>query len=497
MKVAILVPSFSKYSGDARVAEMQAKEFLKKGDKVAIFALEGDLRLEGAEIYKLGLAKGRFFERSYRLLFFLDLPKILKWLPKLKEYDLIISHLYPMNWLAYLAKKIFKKRYVFYNHGTNPPELFPKFYERIYLRLYLYLNKLTTSNVDEVISVSEYARRELKEQLGLESRVEYNRIDTALFHASTDGSSVRKKHALGDAPVMLFVGRIAPQKRVDHLVKAFKLTKQRLPNATLIIVGEHTYDYYSKRVRELADSSVIFVGSLPHRELASYYAACDLYVTTSYWESFNLPLAEAQACGKPVVAFDIGPHREVINDNGTLVEQGDLYGFADACAELLSKTRDIALLPSRPAVKKKICLVCSHGGHLTELLQLCKAFEGHGIFFITYDTVRTRKLKKKYLLQNIGRNPLRFLAVLPGVYKILRNEKPDLVASTGAEIALPVFFLAKLLRIKTIYIESLCRIKSPSNTGRLIYPFSDIFLVQWRQLLRRYGKKAKYAGGVF
>jgi len=497
MKVAILVPSFSKYSGDARVAELQAKEFVRKGDKIAIFALEGDLSPEGVEIYKLGVAKGSLFERAYRLLFFLDLPKILKWLPKLKEYDLVISHLYPMNWLAYLAKKFYRIPYVFYNHGTNPPELFPKLYERIYLWLYLSLNNFTTKNADSAISVSEYARKELREQLTLESTVEYNKIDTTIFHRGINGSVIREKLGLGNAPVMLFVGRIAPQKRIDLLIKVFKLVKQRVPSATLIIVGKHTYDYYSKIVRKMCGSSVIFVDSLPHEKLAGYYAACDLYVTTSYWESFNLPLVEAQACGKPVVAFDIGPHKEVINEKGMLVEKGDLYGFANVCTEYLSQNRELELLPFYPTEKKTICLVCSHGGHLTELLQLSKAFDGHETFFITYDTVRTRKLRKKYLLQNIGRNPMRFIAVLPGIFKIIRNEKPDLVVSTGAEIAIPVFIAAKLFHIETIYLESWCRIKEPSHTGRLVYPLSNIFLVQWKQLLRMYGKKAKYVGEVF
>jgi UDP-N-acetylglucosamine:LPS N-acetylglucosamine transferase len=92
---------------------------------------------------------------------------------------------------------------------------------------------------------------------------------------------------------------------------------------------------------------------------------------------------------------------------------------------------------------------------------------------------------------------MRFIAVLPGIFKIIRNEKPDLVVSTGAEIAIPVFVVAKLFHIETIYLESWCRIKEPSHTGRLVYPLSNIFLVQWKQLLRMYGKKAKYVGEVF
>ncbi len=501
MKIAILVPNFSKYSGDARVAELQTKELLRKGNDVSIFALEGDIKIKGVKIFKLGMNKGSFFERIYRLLFPLDIIKIIKWIPKLKEYDLVISHLYPMNWLASISKKIYKTRYVFYNHGTNPPEHFPKLYERIYLKLYIWLNWLTTRNVDEVISVSNFAKKELKEQIGLDSHVKYNTINTNIFNnlpssCQETKAHIRKKYGLTDGPLLLFVGRIAPQKKIDILIKVFKLIKQRLPTSNLIIIGEHSYEYYSTKIRKMADSSIKFVDSIKQDELVEYYRAADLYVTASYWESFNLPLAEAQACEKPAVVFDIGPHKEIISGNGKLIEKGDLFSFSKECITILNTSKLHEELPYIPK-KKKICLVCSHGGHLTEILQLSKAFEGHEKFFITYDTVRTRDLDNRYLIQNIGRNPIRFLAIIPGIIHILRKEKPDIILSTGAEIAIPVFIIAKIFRIRTIFIESLCRIMQPSHTGRIVYPLSDIFLVQWESLLTKYGHKARFRGAVF
>jgi beta-1,4-N-acetylglucosaminyltransferase len=143
-----------------------------------------------------------------------------------------------------------------------------------------------------------------------------------------------------------------------------------------------------------------------------------------------------------------------------------------------------------------ICLVCSHGGHLTELLCLKEAFEGHETFFITYDSPRTRSLERKYLLQNIGTNPLLMARAFVSTVRILLKEKPKLIVSTGSEIAIPAFYLAKILRIKTIFIESWTRVDRPTGTGKIVYPVSDIFLVQWEQLLSRYGKKARYEGAI-
>ena len=144
----------------------------------------------------------------------------------------------------------------------------------------------------------------------------------------------------------------------------------------------------------------------------------------------------------------------------------------------------------------KICLVCSHGGHLAETFHLQEAFEGHETFFITYDSARTRELERKYLLRNIGKNPLLMARAFISIFRILRREKPELIVSTGAEIAIPAFYLAKLFRIKTIFIESWTRVTQPTGTGRIVYPVADVFLVQWERLLTKYGKKARHEGAI-
>jgi UDP-N-acetylglucosamine:LPS N-acetylglucosamine transferase len=147
----------------------------------------------------------------------------------------------------------------------------------------------------------------------------------------------------------------------------------------------------------------------------------------------------------------------------------------------------------------KIGLVCSHGGHLTEMLQLLEAFEGHDLFFVTYRSGRVKELEQHhrvYALSNIGANPLRLVCSLPAAWRILRYERPDVLVSTGSEIAIPFFVLAQVLRIRAVFVESWCRVHSPSGTGKVVYPLADVFLVQWPQLLAAYGAKARYEGGL-
>jgi len=147
----------------------------------------------------------------------------------------------------------------------------------------------------------------------------------------------------------------------------------------------------------------------------------------------------------------------------------------------------------------KIALVCTQGGHLTETLQLLDAFEGHYLFFVTHHSPRdsdVRKIAPTYFSKGINANPIRFLLAFPWSLGIIIRERPDVIFSLGAEIALPFFFWGKVLRIKTIYLESWCRTHNLSLTGKLSYPFVDAFFVQWPQLLEACGSKAKYIGAV-
>jgi beta-1,4-N-acetylglucosaminyltransferase len=144
----------------------------------------------------------------------------------------------------------------------------------------------------------------------------------------------------------------------------------------------------------------------------------------------------------------------------------------------------------------KIALVCSHGGHLSEMLELAEAYKGHQIFYISYIAERTKALDEpKYLLRNIGFNPLLMALAFVQVLFILLRERPQLIVSSGSEIALPAFYLARLLGIKTIFIEIWAQVHTPTLTGRLVYPVSDAFFVQWPELLDAYGPRARFACG--
>ena len=147
--------------------------------------------------------------------------------------------------------------------------------------------------------------------------------------------------------------------------------------------------------------------------------------------------------------------------------------------------------------KSKIGLICSAGGHFAEMLQLWEAFEGYSVFLVTYREKTTVNRKNTYYLENIVRSPFAFVVGLIKILWIFVKERPDILFSTGSEIAIPSFYFGKILfHTKLIYLESCAQIFRPSMTGKWIYPITDLFLVQWEPLLKKYGTKAKYVGGL-
>jgi len=149
------------------------------------------------------------------------------------------------------------------------------------------------------------------------------------------------------------------------------------------------------------------------------------------------------------------------------------------------------------AQKLTVCLVCSHGGHLTELLLMKPAYEAHNWFLITYDCERTRALGcRKYLVPHFPGNVLR---AFPAAWTMLRafwRERPDVVVSTGSEPALIAFFWALLFCARRVFIEITAQFDTPTLTGRLLYPVSNRFYVQNKETLAAYGPRAEFHGGL-
>jgi beta-1,4-N-acetylglucosaminyltransferase len=131
----------------------------------------------------------------------------------------------------------------------------------------------------------------------------------------------------------------------------------------------------------------------------------------------------------------------------------------------------------------KVLLACSPGGHLAQLYQLRRWWDRHERTWVTsghpqaVSLLRGERVIPAFApttrnLPNAIRNL--WLAI-----RVIRAERPDVVISDGAGVAVPFFVVARLLGVRTVYLEVYDRISRPTLTGRLCYPLSGLFLLQW------------------
>lgn len=147
-----------------------------------------------------------------------------------------------------------------------------------------------------------------------------------------------------------------------------------------------------------------------------------------------------------------------------------------------------------------LLLVCSSGGHLLQLLELRAAWEPFGRVWVTFDKSDARSLlaSERVLyahgptnrsLRNLARN-------LVLARRILRAIRPSVMISTGAGVAVPFAWWARLMRVPVVYVESFTRIGELSLSGRMISPVAERVYVQWPETAQAV-PGARYAGSVF
>ena len=148
----------------------------------------------------------------------------------------------------------------------------------------------------------------------------------------------------------------------------------------------------------------------------------------------------------------------------------------------------------------KVCLVGSSGGHLTHLYLLKEFWKTEERFWVTFDKPDARSILKDEVFYHCYFPTNRhFLNLIKNTFlalKILSKERPDLIISSGAAVAIPFFYLGKILKIKTVYIEVFDRLDTATMTGKIVYPVTDHFIVQWEEMKKIYPKSVSL-GGIF
>ena len=188
------------------------------------------------------------------------------------------------------------------------------------------------SEMDLVISPSRGMEKVLR-QYGIQGHIEVvpNGVDLTRFHNATPLS--RSDFGFKDDDILLvYAGRIAPEKNLDFLFQAFAGVSQLIPNVYLLIVGSGQKDHLEVITPipgelGIADR-VRFVGMIPYDKLPSHLAMCDVFVTASVTEVHPLSVIEAMGAGLPIMGIDSpGVGDSVVDGESGLLAREDLASY--------------------------------------------------------------------------------------------------------------------------------------------------------------------------
>ncbi len=200
---------------------------------------------------------------------------------------------------------------------------------------------LFKGRTDALLAASEYSASELREAgLG----------EVTVVPLMLDLPPEIPRREPKPEPVVLTVGRIVPNKRVEDVIKAFALYQQhRAPDASLVMVGSDSgFESYRRAlellVAHVGAEGVIFTGPIPAEDRDAWYERADVFLSMSVHEGFCLPLIEALAHGVPVVAREAGAMPETLGGAGIVVDGADLPLVAEALHELASSPSTRSLL---------------------------------------------------------------------------------------------------------------------------------------------------------
>ena len=232
----------------------------------------------------------------------------------------------PLGWSALQAAKVLKLP-VTSDFRTNF-QSYSKHYGVGWLRkpIVAYLRKFHNATACTMVPTRELMRT-LSQNGFANLKVVSRGVDTKLFNIAKRDTSLRSSWgATDDTKVLISVGRMAPEKNLDQVLKTYDALKSTGQAFKLVMVGDGPLkEQFQKRYPE-----IIFPGMLSQTNLAAYYASSDLFIFPSQTETFGNVTLEALASGIPVLAFDCAAARDWVQTgvNGWLIAENNPEGFA-------------------------------------------------------------------------------------------------------------------------------------------------------------------------
>jgi glycosyltransferase involved in cell wall biosynthesis len=336
MKIAIMTTRLTEHDAQGNFTAATINALKEKGADVAIYTFAYERPpVKDVSIHFLGGKNKHSISSNI-----LSSMYTIRHARELSKYDMLLLAGPDIGAIpaAHLARKYNPNIMVFWvYHGLTPEEFLYGIKDRwlTKIRRLAYLASMKRSDIVQVFS--GHIRDELIGKGIIEERIIVKSlgVDISKF-TSGNGQRIRKKYALEDKFIILYVGRLTILKRVDELIQALSRLKDK--NIALLVVGSgperENLERQSKSLK--IDDRVIFTGKVDDSELPDYYAACNVWATASRHEGFCVPIIEAMASGKPVIVPDVAAMPETAGEGGLIYRAGDIGGLVNKINSIMA-----------------------------------------------------------------------------------------------------------------------------------------------------------------
>jgi len=317
--------------GIGEVADLLSMEMVKLGYEVTLITGQTEFFPNEYDLISLDPLPLPLVNEYWQSHFFTDMRLALPIIKLLKNSDIVITF-DPMHFVGALAKLVYGMPVIMYYFGIVPLGVLASSTRRAeVLRQQLFWHS-SFKFADFIMTNSKYTWNLLPRNLGKKAIVNYHGVDHLV--SSSNGvkqNELKKKLGLNDKKVLFSIGRFfTPYKGMKKMVKIFNHVRSKRKDVALLLVGRNSFGKEFER-----SGGVLVMTDVPVNFLVECLVGCDIYCSASLWEGFNIPLVAAQANGKPVVAFNVGAHSEVLINRKTGFLVGTVEEFEDRLEALI------------------------------------------------------------------------------------------------------------------------------------------------------------------
>lgn len=261
--------------------------------------------------------------------------------------DVVVYHYAVYCPLMESLKTVKKPRFIYFP-GITPPDFALTSWAKALLERSLF-GLLLMGYADLICVNSNYIREEMLAFLGGQFpkpiKVLPLFVDVNKYSPGPRDKSISRQ--LGASKILLFVGRVTNNKRIDVLIQALPIINKQYAGVKLMVVGDWASSEEYRKTRQFLEEvarenqvreNVIFTGSVA--DVLPYYRTADLFVTASEHEGFCMPIVEAMACGVPVIAASAAAIPETLGEGGLSFSPGNYTELAQKVIWLLTSEEE-------------------------------------------------------------------------------------------------------------------------------------------------------------